>query len=268
MNTPEFLVWAIEYACPIRGFQNGSDPERTERHLRGARSVSDAEREGRVFEGVAVLGEEGFRVEEVMRFYGGLRAVEEACGGCPANVLASIDSRVWAGCFGMVACPWRSESFHAAVNGAVGRLVGEAKLNPTTTPAWHGLWIGSPLVGDRAAFAANVLAGIEKSEREVAMGLDEFARALRAAAEQGLSVHVAAYPEGSVDGRWFVLSPHCLRCQATWATPEKHVCAVCGYPGHPLPLKKRRAKGRRPYFPLARLLGSHGAREFLEKLRQ
>ena len=42
MNTPEFLIWALEYACPIRGFQNGSDPERTERQLRAARAVSEA----------------------------------------------------------------------------------------------------------------------------------------------------------------------------------------------------------------------------------
>ena len=41
MLTPEFLLWSLETRCPIRGLEDGTDPERTERQLRAARAVSD-----------------------------------------------------------------------------------------------------------------------------------------------------------------------------------------------------------------------------------
>src|SRR5204862_6701031 len=87
MDTPEFLLWALEYSCPIRGFQDGSDPERTERHLRAARAAGDAGLEGRVFEGLCVSPPSGFRIADALAIYGGLSAIEQACRDCPANAL-------------------------------------------------------------------------------------------------------------------------------------------------------------------------------------
>src|SRR5688500_13967593 len=87
MDTPEFLVWAIEYRCSIRGLQDGSDPERTERQLRAARACRDARREGRFFEGLCVDPPYGFRVDEALAVYGGKATVEAACRECPANAL-------------------------------------------------------------------------------------------------------------------------------------------------------------------------------------
>ena len=72
MDTPEFLVWAIEHTCPSADMQDGSDPERTERQLRAARAVSDARREGRVFEGLCVNPPDGFRIDDALAVYGGL----------------------------------------------------------------------------------------------------------------------------------------------------------------------------------------------------
>ena len=103
MDTPEFLVWAFEYTCPIRGFQSGSDPERTERQLRAARAVSDAQREQRVFEGLCVDSPRGFRIDEALAIYGGAAAVESACGECSANAAATAKQGSLAGCYGLVA---------------------------------------------------------------------------------------------------------------------------------------------------------------------
>lgn len=266
MNTPEFLMWAIEFACSVRGFQNGSDPERTERQLRTARAVSGAEREGRVFEGVAVRGEEGFRVEEAMGVYGGSAAVDAACESCPANVLAHENRRILAGCFGTVVCPWSSESFHAAVNGAVERQCGARDLVPRTTPAWYGLWIGSPLEGKRVEATARILEAVEADEPDAATGLGELVLALCVAKKRGLRVQVAVYPASSDDAGVFALAPHCPKCKMSWRLKlDRGVCAACGYDGFPVPTKKRRARGRRPYFPLTKLLGEPGAREFLSR---
>jgi hypothetical protein len=266
MGTPEFLTWAIEFGCPVRGFQDGSDPERTERQLRVARAVSDAEREGRVFDGVAVKGDHGFRLEEALEVYGGRAAVEAACPACPANVLATDASPNWVGCYGLVERPSRSEWFDRAVDQALSGQAGAAKWIPRTTPAWYGLWMGSPLAAERALFVARVLELMEEEERKLAKGLDELGVALLAASERGLVVHVAVYPQGSVEAGWFLLAPHCPRCKVTWLARKKQMCSACGYEGSPAPLRKRRARGRRPYFPLVRLLGEEEAREFLGRM--
>src|SRR5436309_2356665 len=103
MDTSEFLVWAIEFACPIRGFQDGRDPERTERQLRSARAVSDARHQGRAFEGLCVDPPNGFRIADALRIYGGVSAVEHACSMCPANAAAArLTGGSIAGCFGVL----------------------------------------------------------------------------------------------------------------------------------------------------------------------
>src|SRR5437868_3516487 len=100
MDTPEFLVWAIEYTCPIRGQQDGRDPERTERQLRAARAVSEARRDGRIFEGFCVDPPNGFRIADALGIYSGLDVVEQTCGSCPANGVK--ESAGLAGCFGLL----------------------------------------------------------------------------------------------------------------------------------------------------------------------
>src|SRR6185503_15686006 len=114
-DTPEFLVWAIEHACPIRGFQTGSDPERVERQLRAARAVSKARQEERIFEGLCVDPPWGFRIDEAVGIYGGLAAAERTCGDCPVNALAKLRGGSLAGCFGAVPLPLDPAPVHAAI---------------------------------------------------------------------------------------------------------------------------------------------------------
>src|SRR4029079_19479951 len=130
VETPEFLIWAIEYSCPVRGLQDGTDPERTERQLRAARAVSDAQHERRVFEGFGVQAPNGFRIADALAVYGSTEAVELACGECSANALAEIDGGALTGCYGIVPLPGAPAGMHEVVEQAIARACP------------HGEWTG------------------------------------------------------------------------------------------------------------------------------
>jgi hypothetical protein len=250
MNTPEFLVWAIEYRCPIRGFQDGSNPERTERHLRAARAYGDALREGRVFEGLCVDPPQAFRIEDALEIYGGRQAVEQQCSPCPVNSLRGG----LAGCYGVL-------PINDDLRRAVGRSERLDELFSRTNPRWYGLWMGSGLSGEQLSYLIEVFESPEVAalhQREV----DELCEGLRAALRSNVPLHATLYPAGRVEGPWWRLVEHCPKCKAAWSDPKTGECHTCGYVGHPAPDKKRHARGRRPFAPLTQLLGEQAA-EFL-----
>jgi hypothetical protein len=253
MRTPEFLVWSLEYGCPVRGFEDGSDPERVERQLRAARAFSDASREGRVFEGLVLDPPQAFRIDDALAIYGGQVQLEIACRGCPANALEKPVPSILAGCYGHVPLAPDQPQIHEAVERAIDKLEltrDIAQNFPRTNPSWYGLWIDSPLAGERLRAVHRLM---------TAVGLVDLADACRAAISARLPLHVRLYPRGRVEGGWWLLDPHCPKCHAPWQSP----CAVCGYAGRPAADKKRRARGARPYRPLERLLGPEQAAELL-----
>jgi len=261
METPEFLVWALEQNCPIRGFQNGSDPERTERQLRAARAVSDARREGREFEGFCLEPPNGFRIADALAVYGGLSVVEQTCGPCAANAIAHNDRSSLAGCFGIVAV---SSDLAPALEAALGKgepNAGNAKLFFATQPRRYGLWIGSPLNAEQCEFLRHVVRQVRATCHSTE--LEELCCGLSAAIDRQLSLHVAYFPAGRVEVTSWKLSPHCRRCKAPWSGTDSRSCGVCGHRGRPVPDKKRKARGSRPYFPLNRLLGEGAATELV-----
>ena len=226
MDTPEFLVWSLEFRCPVRGLEDGRDPERAERHLRAARAASDALAEGRVVEGLALDPPLGFRLADALAIYGGQEVLEQHCPRCPANA-AGLPSPAWAGCFGMTPLPPHDD-------------------------ALYRLFIASPLPPEQAALVGELLSGLENSGP-----LAELRRALDVAREGRLPLHVRLFPRGRVEGTWWRLEPHCPTCKAPWPTGAKR-CSVCDHAGHPAPDRKRRARGTRPYYPLERLTGERG----------
>jgi hypothetical protein len=261
METPEFLVWALEQNCPIRGFQNGSHPERTERQLRAARAVSDARRDKRALEGFCLDPPNGFRIADALAVYGGLSAVEQTCCGCAANANALQYRASLAGCFGMVAF---SSELAPALEAALGEsesIKGFHELFLVTHPRRYGLWTNSPPNMQQCQFLQAVL----RRARDTCdvTELDELCRALVAAVGRQLLLHVAYFPAGRVEGTSWILAPHCQRCKAPWSSMTLRNCGVCGYRGSPVPDKKRKARGSRPYFPLDRLLGEAAAAELL-----
>jgi hypothetical protein len=266
MGTPEFLIWALEYSCPIRGFQDGSDPERTERQLRAARAVGDAQFEGRVFEGLSVSPPDGFRIDKALEIYGGLYAVEQACGDCPANALAHQAPGKFAGCYGLVPLPDDPRTVHSEVERAIERAYPRTDwttLCIATTPRWYGLWINSPLAAEQLLVRYLVLAAAKIDDSLCRAAVAELLAALNAAFDIDCRLHVRLFPRGHVDGPWWRLAPHCPRCKVPWNDASGQQCKICGLDTHPAPDKKRRARGRRPYYPLSQLLGEREAKEFI-----
>ncbi len=278
MQTPEFLWWALEFRCPIRGEQDGSDPERTERQLRTARAVSVARREGRIFEGLAVDPPNSFRIADAVAVYGGEEAARRACSDCPANVLAGEDHPLFrdgpapaspqlAGCYGCVQLPFDASKIHAAIEQGIDSAYGSVPwegLCDVTTPHWYGLWIDSPLWAEHLLVRFLVLQAAGIDDASCRQGIADLLAALNVAFNAGLRLHVRLYPPGRVEGTWWRLVPHCPRCKAPWEVGAIN-CLVCGHVGHPAPDRKRRARGLRPYFPLDRLLGGEQAAKFMAR---
>ena len=260
MNTPPFLAWSLEYRCAIRGLEDGTDPERTERQLRAARAFSNARREGRVFGDMALDPPRGFRIAEALSIYGGQDELVAACRNCPCNALAQHGPSILAGCFGLESLEaGTSVSFAAAAEQAIGALsLGEELTSffPATTPRWYGLWIDSPLTGERLAVIERLVA---------ALGLADLPLACSTAQAVHAALHVRLYPRGLVENGWWMLVPHCPRCKADWKDAADRRCGACGYAGRPAADKKRRARGSRPYRLLERVLGPLQAAEVLLK---
>lgn len=260
MDTPEFLIWAIEQVCPVRGLMDGSDPERAERQLRAARAVSDARRERRVFEGLCVDPPGGFRIADALQVYGGLAAVEAACRACTANVLAAGGAPVLAGCFGYVPLPLDARPMQEVLERAITE---KSRQAIGTSPRWYGLWLESPLGGERLIDTGLILDAALQDERCRYSAVLEFRSALNSAFQSGARMHVKLFPRGSVaNGKWRLV-PHCQRCKAEWTAAGSHRCVVCGHAGRPAADQPRMARGKRPYFPLNRLMGELPAAEFL-----
>jgi hypothetical protein len=268
-STPPFLQWAVGYQCPIRGFQDGSVPEMTERQLRAAIATSDALRERRVFEGFAVDEPLGFRVEEALALYGGLATVEETCGACPANAVAMQSPGALAGCVGMFALPAKDRPFYDQIERVIeshGLADEYSACFGLAWPRWFGFWMSSPLSRDQARFVAIIL-DLLPADYECGESIIGLKAGVYAACDRKLPFHAALYPRGTIENNWWRLVTHCPRCKAEWKLIGRGCCEVCGYEGHPAPDKKRRARGQRPYLPLARMMGDQKATEFLERYR-
>lgn len=259
LATPEFLVWAVEHSCPLRGDEDGSDPQRVERQLRAVRAVSDARREGRVLEGLCVAPPDGFRIDDALAVFGGEAAVERACHGCPANAEAQQDAGTWAGCYGMLALPDNPADFHAAVERCIQQSGHLAEIFSQTRPRWYGLWMKSPLKNELLLSLSQVLKAVHVESRE----WEQLLLAIDTAKDRRSRLHVRLYPPGRVEGPWWRIAAHCPQCHAPRTAERSTLCPVCGHVGHATPEQKRHARGRRPYFPLERLLGSQPAAEFL-----
>lgn len=266
VDTPAFLLWSLEYTCSVRGFESGHDPERSERLLRSARVASEAVCENRVLDGIGVDPPYGFKLAEVLALYGGQPAVEAACRHCPANAAENRQPGLWAGCFGIVPLPDMQTILEPALQSALSQAESAgfyAQQFVRTEPVWYGLWLQSPLSSDRAAALSDTFqrAGLDQTSDAFA----ELLLGLQAAAKNGLPFHFLLYPPGRVEQGWWRRVPHCPRCQAPWSETTARHCSICEYRGAPAPDKKRRARGRRPYLALQRLLGEAKAAEFLAK---
>jgi hypothetical protein len=122
------------------------------------------------------------------------------------------------------------------------------------------------LATDQVGLLADVFGDL-KADVDSNESLKTLQAALHVAREKELPLYATLYPRGTIENNWWRLVAYCPRCKAEWKSIGRGLCEVCAYEGHPAPEKKRRARGRRPYLPLARLMGEQNAVEFLKRYR-
>ena len=294
-RTPGFLAWSLQHRCELREFDSWDNPIQVERSLRPVRAVRRAQLESRIEGDVCIqpfTGQQslpisnvmGFRISEVMEFYGG--GVARHCDGCPANALQVDDPGSLAGCFGFVPDngidpdDWTGKSkpvpvpiSELAESVLSERMTAVERLGFTSTvPIWHGLWMVPHFNQERLTLILDLMDSIlniqKDSTGDVPTSWLHFRHAIARALEQELTLRVDVYPAGEVlENRWIVDS-HCPMCKVSdhdsLVSPLKK-CTVCGYDGTREPRRKRFVRGKRPYWELIRFLGLQKAKELLDR---
>lgn len=273
--TPEHVLWAIERKCPFRHSANWTDPEQTARELRPLQAYSDAVAGNRIFEGICVdrlptepsakLPAMGFPITEIFNAYGEKAFISKTCGDCPAS--SEDDSLVQlAACHG---CFLVSE-LKATINKVVEeRQKDFADREPpilrqrAVKQGFYGLWLKPSWSGAMLSRTLDLFVAVERSAETVDPDFQRFVAALGRAKRHQLTMWVKLMPAGKVQGRWWHVVQHCPHCRAEWETGIGR-CTICGFDGKPSPMRKRHAKGTRPFIPLDMILGVEHA-EFLKR---
>lgn len=244
-QTPEFLCWAIEHACPLRELLPENQPEKVERQLRTARCAAEAIAAGRVRDDIAVSpdGTMSFRLSEALAIYGGEDSLIKNCGSCGANVLAGRLTPSYAGCYGLLPMPEPRGEFLVRTQ----KFPRNHQLFAPTQYLWFGWWLKSPLSYDQTEYLAGAFRTLSGEPAYATnQSLQELAVALQICVRHKLQFSVQLFPAGQIDGLWWNLVPHCGICHAPWE-PGSTSCAMCGQSRHPASPKKRRVRGDRPY---------------------
>ena len=253
-HTPHFVRWTLARACPLREETDVADPDQTERQLRVLRTYADAAHAGRCYEGLCVdeAIEHGFFAEEVLAAYGGEPFVLAQCANCPANTLAARETGNVAGCFGWLVL---NEEVIARLEKSLG------SVETGTMPRWYGLWMENAPSRALLALQAAVWDWPSNDSQIV-----DFRAAIKIALADNVRLYWSLSPRGKSDGLSWTIAAHCPRCKASITRREQR-CAVCGFVGACAPERTRKARGRRPYQPLARILGAERAEAFVRRYR-
>lgn len=272
-HTPAFARWSLSQNCDFREqARDPFDPIAVERELRPLQEASLARAEGRIVDGFAIDRDDwsrlrrrdemlapeviaGFSVEEILDYYGGEESADAVCLGCPANTGEQRGSP-WAGCFGLVI---PSEKTPAEFDLAIESTGAAEQLDatfPRTTPRWFGWWIDEEWsIPQAQAFLAALdrTSPDETSLQSLLIGGENLREALVRGLEHGLTIRVAAFPPGRIEGRAWIVDAHCPRCKAP-AEATARFCRVCRRAGGMFPARVRKARGDRPYHPLGKLI--------------
>lgn len=244
-QTPEFLCWAIEQACPLRELLPENQPEKVERHLRAARVAAEAIAAGRVQDDIAISadGTMSFRISEALAIYGGEEALASNCTKCPANALHAGQTPSYAGCYGLFPVPEPRGEFLARCQ----KFTRNHQLFAPTQYLWFGWWLKSPLSAEQLEYLAHVFHTLgSEAAYSVNKPLQDLSAALQLCVTNKLPLSVQLFPAGQIDGVWWNLVPHCGICHAPWEAGST-TCTMCGQSRHPASPKKRRVRGDRPY---------------------
>jgi hypothetical protein len=188
----------------------------------------------------------GFILSSQFAAQGGLSALHQLCGNCPANV----DVGGIAGCAGYFHRSLYADELQATLERLISRLGLAAKVEGIFPPAqrhWFRFWITSPMPVEGMGVLRVLFDTLHKEEEEasrqsgktnfVQIGdLSTFVRALDCSIRTSLPLHVDLTPPGHTDLGWYTIFSHCPRCKAEapvdrWQRKhrdEEILCAVCG----------------------------------------
>jgi|GEM_PF-2920605 len=271
-QTPEFVAYAIDQHCALRGGKKPWHPLQAERQLRPLREFCKASSTGWFREGICwnpadVVGEidgveipAGFAATPMFDAYGGQEWVQEICRDCPACAIRFSHAPPIAGCFGQIAAV---ETLHAMFDDLISRRPDADSLNRLfldTRPRWYGFWSHSPLTTAQQQAHLDVFSALDMLHTDPQYR--HWCDTLRSALTSGLPVHVLLVPPGRVEGRTWTISPSCGRCGAV-RTSAAQSCSGCGVRGYFIPARRRLAMGRRPFRDLRAEYGAARLRQLL-----
>lgn len=243
-ETPEFVRWAIEYACGPREQHLGGDLESLFRQLRPLAALGEGQRENRLTPAHRVIARDGelnyeFDGMEILSFYGASALDEVPCWNCPANA----PSEHFPNCLGIISRSSSIEPFIDALGSAIKESQGHI---PRTSPPWYGFWAESPMQGQRLRQSASIIDSVLAQGVTTAKPLLGLQSALHAAFQQRAAFHVQLHPPGVVrDGRWEI-PPHCGYCGGL-REPRQRVCKICRREKEWQSAERRHLLGIRPY---------------------
>lgn len=288
-ETPEFLAWCLVHPCPLRQTDQLDQPLATERALKSLRAVSIANLEGRIWDGICLdqnsaMGRaatpRGFPQAEVLSVHGGEAKVNDCCGNCPANTdRIRPPGQNWSGCFGWLALEHELKDLPQRLDECLA-VKPEIKTSlhtrfPKTAPAWYGLWMHGSLDPALARLVRSTLSMLDLRPLSKASSLEDDLRildprrlltALDLCVDQNLFLAVELIPRGYIEDRSWLWPPHCGLCKHPREMGSR-MCDVCSSRTAPLPAKKRKTRGTRPFIPLNQFLGTEGTKFFLDGIR-
>ena len=278
--TPEFVVWSIRHSCVIREETELSSPSATERALRTLREAQFALTEGRVMDGLAYqffsngqtdedrdtpdLGV--FFLDDAFIPFGGQRAVQNACGSCPANISAADRIEI-AACFGTIAKPdcGDDQQIEAALEYVKDRTE-LATIVPLTGSSWYGLW-RAPIWNDVPLPQLLQLFAALTEQLDSPPPLQGLVLAIQRCIDQSLTIDILSCPSGFSDGLHWIWNSHCGNCNYPQAVGQA-ICPVCQRQGTPVTGKKRKVRGRRPFVAIESLLDPQTAAKIRKSIEE
>lgn len=252
-DTLQVVHWSLERKCP---FRQGADcflPVKSMKQLTDLQVWASASQFGGVQDSICVTGwkivkdktgkryripNQGYQVNEQLNQFGGVETVQQTCSGCEANVDRKLSSEI-TGCYGSLNIRPDSPEVEEQLWRVIEQRDLESRLCaafPETDPLWYGLWIQSPLKRLQAEVLYELLDAGYGREHLDDESIGTFLRALKAAIQWELPLHVELTPLGHFDLGCHTIYPHCPRCKAAVRASlrednnlhARQECQVCG----------------------------------------
>ena len=139
---------------------------------------------------------------------------------------------------------------------------------PSYSP-WFSLWSAGHLNRDRLEFTNPVFKKLLEESDRTLVGVSRLANAISRCVDHRLEMRTELIPAGHSDGVWWQTLPQCQRCGATRAAKSiADPCPVCGSRVEPIPSRKHRVLGNRPYLNLAGVIGEDAAQSLQARQRE